>query len=217
MRGFLDFLPDLRPSYFSLLPSVFPLKLGIFPFDRLQHDPDPGDPLVDLKTWRVEPKSSNRTAKHNSGFSLVWSGSRHRYLFDMDPLSVGASVIAVVGATGKVVKGIRRLKAMQDAPRELDDLLTEVSQFELVVKASEKVNGRIESELGTLLKTAQGLIIELESLIEYKLTEPGSSNKVDRWQWIRSSKDVERLRVKLRDVTANLVALVGVNTRYAFL
>lgn len=131
----------------------------------------------------------------------------------MDPLSVGASVIAVVGATGKVVKGIRRLKALQDAPKELDDLLTEVSQLELVVQASRKVQENTESELGILLKTAQGLVTEFESLIEYKLTEPGTSNKVDRWQWIRSSKDVERLRVKLRDVTANLVALVGVNTR----
>ena len=134
----------------------------------------------------------------------------------MDPLSVGASVIAVVGATGKVIKEIRRLKAMQDAPRELDDLLTEVSQFELVVKASQRVNGNNESGLGTLLKIAQHLVTEFESLIQYKLTEPGTSDKVDRWQWIRSSKDVERLRVKLRDVTTNLVALVGVNTRYAF-
>ena len=142
------------------------------------------------------------------------SSSRNRYRVDMDPLSVGASVIAVVGATGKVVKGIRRLKAMQDAPKELDDLLADVSQFELVVQASQRVNGNPESELGTLLKIAQDLVTEFESLIEYKLTEPGTSNKVDRWQWIRSSKDVERLRVKLRDVTANLVALVGVNTRY---
>ena len=142
-------------------------------------------------------------------------GSRNRHLIDMDPLSVGASVIAVVGATGKVVKGIRRLKAMQDAPKELDDLLTDVSQFELVVQASQKVNGNKESELAILLKTAQELVIEFESLIEYKLTEPGTSNKVDRWQWIRSSKDVERLRVRLRDVTASLMALVGVTTRYA--
>ena len=130
----------------------------------------------------------------------------------MDPLSVGASVIAVVGATGKVVKGIRRLKALQDAPKELDDLLTEVSQFELVVQACQKAQGNLEPELGLPLKTAQGLVTEFESPIEYKLTEPGTSNKVDRWQWIRSSKDVERLRGKLRDATANLVALVGVNT-----
>ena len=144
----------------------------------------------------------------------MWSGSRDRQRIDMDPLSVGASVIAVVGATGKVIKEIRRLKAMQDAPKELDDLLADVSHFELVVQASKRVDRNVESELGTLLKTAQDLITEFESLIEYKLTEPGSSNKVDRWQWIRRSKDVERLRVKLRDVTASIGALVGISTRY---
>ena len=183
MRGFLEFLPDHQPVTYLFFP--------LYPFDRLQHDPEAERPLVDLKTRRVEPQFSNRTAKYNSSFSLVWSGSCDRHRSDMDPLSVGASVIAVVGATGKVVKEIRRLKAMQDAPRELDDLLTEVSQFELVVQASQRVKGNMESELGTLLKIAKDLVTEFESLIGYKLTEPGTSNKVDRWQWIRSSKDVE--------------------------
>ena len=53
----------------------------------------------------------------------------------MDPLSIGVSVLALVGTTGKVIKGFHRLKSLQDAPQELDDLLAEVSQFELVLKA----------------------------------------------------------------------------------
>ena len=133
----------------------------------------------------------------------------------MDPLSVGASVIAVVGATGKVIKGIRCLKALRDAPRELDDLSAEISQFELVLHAIQNVNDNPVSELGRLLETARRILVEFLSLIEYKLTEAGTSSKVDRWQWTRSPKDVERLRGQLRDVTANLMALVGVSTRYA--
>lgn len=132
----------------------------------------------------------------------------------MDPLSVGASVIAVVGATAKVIKGIRRLKALQDAPRELDDLLAEISQLELVLQAVQRAHENPGVELGRLLEMARRILVDFESLIEYKWTEAGTSNKVDRWQWTRSSKDVERLRGQLRDVTANLVALVGVNTRY---
>ncbi|KAF6220800.1 hypothetical protein HO133_002480 [Letharia lupina] len=130
----------------------------------------------------------------------------------MEPLSVGASVIAVVGATAKVIKGIRRLKALQDAPRELDDLLAEISQLELVLQAVQRAHENPGVELGRLLEMARRILVDFESLIEYKLTEAGTSNKVDRWQWTRSSKDVERLRGQLRDVTANLVALVGVNT-----
>ncbi len=134
----------------------------------------------------------------------------------MDPLSVSASVIAVVGATRKVINGIRRLKALRDAPRELEDLAAEISQFELVLQAIQKVNDHSVSELGRLLETARKILVEFESLIEYKLTEAGTSSKVDRWQWTRSSQDVERLRGQLRDVTAYLTALVGVSTRYAW-
>ena len=127
---------------------------------------------------------------------------------------MGASVIAVVGATGKVIKGIRRLETLRDAPRGLDDLLAEVSQFELVIQAVQKTHEEPGSELKRLLETAQRILFEIDLLIEYKLTEAGTSNKVDRWQWTRSSKEVEQLRGQLRDVTTNLVALVGVNTRY---
>lgn len=132
----------------------------------------------------------------------------------MDPLSVGASVIAVFGATGKVIKGIHRLKALRDAPRELDDLIAEISQLEIILQAVRKACQSSGSELGSLLETAQNILVDFESHIEYRLTEAGSSNKVDRWQWTRDSKNVERLRRKLRDVTANLVALVNVSTKY---
>lgn len=134
----------------------------------------------------------------------------------MDPLSGVASVIAVVGATGKVIKRIRRLKALRDAPRELDDLLAEISQFELVLQAIQKAHENPGSELGILLGTAQRILVDFDSLIEYKLTEAGTSDRVDRWQWTRRPQTVERLRGKLRDVTANLVALVGVDTRYVW-
>ena len=134
----------------------------------------------------------------------------------MDPLSVGASVIAIVGVTGKVIKGIRSLKALRDAPWELDDLLDEVSQFDTIIQAVLNASQDTGSELKRLVETAQRILIELESLIEYKLTEVGTSTKVDRWQWIRSPKDVERLRGKLQDIMGNIVALIGVDTRYVF-
>lgn len=55
--------------------------------------------------------------------------------FSMDHISAGAGALAFVRATAKVVKGIRRLKALQDAARELADLLAETSQLELVLHA----------------------------------------------------------------------------------
>ena len=148
--------------------------------------------------------------------SLVHHHSETVCASQMEPLSIGASVIAVVGATGKVIKGIRSLKALRNAPQELDDLLGEVSQFEVVIKAIQNASENAGFELGGLLETALRTLADFESLIEYELTKAGTSDQVDRWKWIRSSEDVERLRGKLRDITANLVALVGVNTRYVW-
>ena len=132
----------------------------------------------------------------------------------MDPLSIGVSVLALVGTTGKVIKGFRQLKSLQDAPQELDDLLAEISHFELVLKAVQNAFQSAGPELSRLLETAQGVLLDFESLIEYKLTEAGTSKRVDRWQWVRRGRDVERFRGKLRDVTTNLVAFVGVEARY---
>lgn len=133
----------------------------------------------------------------------------------MDPLSVGASAIAIVGAIGKVIKGIDRLKALQEAPRELDDLLAEMSQFELVLQAIQDASEHPDPGLKILLDTAKRVLVDFDSLIEYELTQARTSNKADRWQWTRSSKDIKRLRRQLRDVRGNLVALVGLNTKYA--
>lgn len=132
----------------------------------------------------------------------------------MDPISASASALALIGATAKVVKGIRRLKALQDAPRELDDLLAEISQLELVLHAVQNAYENPGPELRILLAAARDILVDLHSFIEYRLTEAGSSDRVDRWQWTRKSKNAERLRGKLKEVTANLVALVSVKTRY---
>lgn len=131
----------------------------------------------------------------------------------MDPISAGASAFALVAATVKVIKGIRRLKALQDAPRELDDLLAETSQPELVLHAVQNAYENSGPELRILFEAAQGILVDFDSLIEYRLTELGSNHKVDRWQWTLKLKDVERLRGKLKDVTANLVALFGVKIK----
>lgn len=134
----------------------------------------------------------------------------------MDPISAGASAFALVGATVKVVKGIRRLKALQDEPRELDDLLVETSQPEPVLHAVHNAYENSGPELRILFEAARGILVDLDSLIEYRPTEARSSHKVDRWQWTLKLKDVKRLRGKLKDVTANLVALFGVKIRYIY-
>lgn len=144
----------------------------------------------------------------------VIQSSESSTVFVMDPFSLAASIITVIGATKTGINGIKVLRGASDG---LEDLLADISQFEAVLEAIQNLPGardNADSELKRLLESGSKKVVELNSLVQYRLTKAGESSKVDRLQWIRSGHDVERLRGQLRDIIANLVALVGVNTRY---
>lgn len=44
----------------------------------------------------------------------------------MDPLSITASVLAVLGAVGQTAKALKKLWGLKDAPEELASLVNEV-------------------------------------------------------------------------------------------
>ena len=134
----------------------------------------------------------------------------------MDPLSLTASLIAVIGTVKQVKKGLGQLKGLHSAPRELDDLLDENSQFEAILTAIDKTpwktNG-VGPELQTVLSKAHAKLNDFDALIQNTLTEAGTSSKVDRLQWVRRRREVEELRNDLKDLTLRIVSLVGVETK----
>ena len=134
----------------------------------------------------------------------------------MDPFSITLGAITLASATKKAIGGIKRLKALRDAPEELQDLLSELSQFEVVLQAIEDTahpSDSVDSSLETILGGAKDKMVEWESLVKYRLTQAGSSSKVDRLQWIESKKEVSRLRGQLRDIRSHLDVIIGVRTR----
>ena len=52
----------------------------------------------------------------------------------MDPLSLTASIIAVLGAGGSVASGIERIVSLRHAPDALLALNNEIVDFQLVVR-----------------------------------------------------------------------------------
>ena len=129
-----------------------------------------------------------------------------------DPLSVAASIVAIVGAADAVTKGLRRLKAAKNAPEVLQALVPDVAQLEMVlncVKSAVLNSGSPSVELATLIGEAGSKLLELRSLIEYALTKAGVSDIVDRWQWLRKGNEVERLRDQLSTIRLNLIALTS--------
>ena len=103
----------------------------------------------------------------------------------MDPFSITLGAITLAGATKKAIGGIKRLKALRDAPEELQDLLSELSQIEVVLQAIEDTapfSDCVDSSLENVLDGAKNKMVEWESLVENRLTQLGSSSKVDRLQ-----------------------------------
>lgn len=135
----------------------------------------------------------------------------------MDPLSLTASVIAVTGAAQQVGKGLNVFKTPKDAPQGLDDLLSDVSRFEIVlevVKNALSESVRDAPALTRVLSVAQGKLLEVNQLVQYSLTKADENNKVDRWQWLRRGDEAGRLRTQLYGIQGHLTALISSNSLY---
>lgn len=133
-----------------------------------------------------------------------------------DPLSITASVLAVLGATKIALRGIRCLRSLWGASQKLDDLLAEIWHFDILLQtirwqswSSNEAIHRFE----ILLSHASKELTAINALVEYQLTEPGQSTKVDHRQWARREQNVEKARNDLRDCKLDLIALIGVETR----
>ena len=130
----------------------------------------------------------------------------------MEPLSVTASVLAVLGAARRLSKGVSLLKAAKDAPESLDDLLLHLSGIEEVLQAIQDVSSQpstVSAGLTRVLGRTKTKFAEMESLIQYTLTKAGESSKVDHWQWLRKRGEIEKLQRQLDALRNDLIALLS--------
>ena len=130
----------------------------------------------------------------------------------MEPLSAVASILAVVGAARKAAEGLHRLKAIKNAPKELEDLLLEFSQIEVVLQSYKNLPTNFQEQspiLAAILGIAENKFRELDKLVHYTLTKAGSNEKVDRLQWVLKRLDTERLREQLSQSLVTLNTLLN--------
>ena len=133
----------------------------------------------------------------------------------MEPLSAAASIIAVVGAARKATEGLQSLKAIKDAPKELEDLLLEFSQIEIIIQSYKNLPTDYEErspDLATILDIAEKKFDELDILVHYTLTKADSNEQVDRLQWVLKRSDTEKLREQLGQILATLNTLLNTAT-----
>ena len=142
----------------------------------------------------------------------------------MDPLSITASCVAVVGAGGAAIKGLKKLRDLNKVPDILLSIINEVADLTLVVQDirlsfqlhqnSLKISQASTSIINQLLDRAQSTLLKLEQVINYRLLSPsGNTGEItfSRSAWIFEEQHVRRLQSSLRttrlDIAARFAAL----------
>ena len=126
----------------------------------------------------------------------------------MDPLSIIASIIAILSTGGVIANGLGKIRSLKDAPAILLQLHNEVSDLNVLVRAVDDLYRRPgpthasradETLVCSALERGRDAILELEKLIEYTLTkETRLGSQVNRTAWIGSLSKLKETRITLR-------------------
>ena len=140
-----------------------------------------------------------------------------------DPLSITASIIAVIGAAEGVSKSLAKIKNIRNAPQEILGLINEVSDLRIILRDVERyvireVNQHSHSPeqlqtLSILIIRASDYLLELDKVIQYRLVKASSTSadfKVSRREWAVARSTIEKFRQSLRDVKLNIITQMGV-------
>ena len=132
-----------------------------------------------------------------------------------DPLSITASIIAVIGAAEGVGKALAKIKDIRNAPEDVLALINEVSDLRVIlgdVEKSTRAAGTTPlpheqlAHMSTLIDRAKDRLLEIDQLIHYQLVKPDTSDiKVSRREWAIARPTIKRFRESLRDVRLNLL------------
>ena len=147
----------------------------------------------------------------------------------MDPLSLTASLIAVLGAGGTIAKGLGRIRCLKKAPDVLLQLNNEVADLHLLIRAVHELHhGRTEllsastiqeEVVCNSIERAKHAVLELEKLVEYVLTkEAKGGTEIDGLAWTRALNRIKEVRNKVRTAREDLNAVwTTLSNKYPFL
>ncbi|RMZ13503.1 hypothetical protein D0860_02484 [Hortaea werneckii] len=135
----------------------------------------------------------------------------------MDPLSITASCIAILGASTATGKALNKLIALRKAPEDLQQLFNEreASRALLVViqSALHKIKGTAvyrdnREALEQLLIRFRDEIGSLDELLEYQLTQPEANSnglpEIRKLQWLKAGQKIRDIKQKIRDTRSGL-------------
>jgi hypothetical protein len=140
----------------------------------------------------------------------------------MDPLSLTASLIAIIGAATTVAKSLEDLRTtLRDASNDLFSLINEISDLRIVLDAiavvlKEWQDGQnpwpsTDMGLSHILASADRKLLELNNLVLSCLVNPNSTSLIQpaRLKWLRERKRIKECRKGIRDRKQDLTTLLG--------
>ncbi len=142
----------------------------------------------------------------------------------MDPLSITASILTILGAGGQVAKGIAKIRALKYAPDILLALNNEIADIQYLVQDVNHVARQHEEAHETkftasvcrALEKVRETLLATEQLIAYELTTIDSVNglvKLDWKRWLRLEGKIRQLQERMRNNKVDLsTALVAQNS-----
>ena len=145
----------------------------------------------------------------------------------MDPLSIIASCIAVAGAGGTAIKGLRKLRDITRIPHVLLTVINEVADLTMVVQNinltfqayqdSANIPRASMAIIDQLLDRAQATLLELDQVLNYRLLQspkPSGEITFSRSAWILEEHRVHRLQSRLRTTRLDIATSFAALTLY---
>ena len=141
----------------------------------------------------------------------------------MDPLSICASILAIVAAANSTLKTLRKFREVWKAPKVTEDLIAEIEQVQAVLG---RLSSFVESSRGLLYtedllrhtKRSESVITRINLLLVsssvFSFSKTSDTNQA-RLAWLRHKSDVRALLDNLRLIRFDLVLCLGLITAYA--
>lgn len=132
-----------------------------------------------------------------------------------DPLSISASIIAVLGAGVSVSKALNTvIQGYREAPAAITALSNEVSDLVLVLQ---EVRSRVENladglNLTVAIRKADAKLGELRSFVEslgVLMVGTGTKNRFHKARWVARKKTARVLKQDLKDLKSDIILLLG--------
>lgn len=140
----------------------------------------------------------------------------------MDPLSLTASIIAIVGAGSTLAQTVKKIASLRGAPAVLLALNNEIADLQLallaiidVYEGGHTVQESTAASLSSTLLQVRTSIEQLVGLVARVQKPSNGANdglKLNRVAWLREQSRLNRVNNDMRDCRRKLISLTGLLT-----